>query len=172
MAEIVQILEEKQPAALFVGRKYDPEKWTVPPAMWGTAFEEGWFDTLEVLLPEDWAESFPNADAYIGLEYARGISCDEYWVGMWLPVDTPIPEGFGGLEFPECTLATAYVRGREETGEIYGCEAECLEAFARQGRMPRMEGANYWIFERYACPRFTTPDDEGRVILDMCCIVE
>ena len=172
MSKIVKVLRETQPKALFIGKKYDPEKWSAPPDVWETAFAEGWFDTLEELVTEEWKAAFPEWDAYIGLEYARGISCDEYWVGMWLPVGTAIPAGFGGLEFPECTLATAYVKGNEEDGEVYGCEAECLDAFLRQGMMPRMEGANFWIFERYACPRFTSPDAEGNVILDMCCIVD
>ena len=39
----------------------------------------------------------------------------------------------------------------------------CLEAlraagFARKG--------DDWCFERYNCPRYTTPDGEGNVILD------
>ena len=29
-----------------------------------------------------------------------------------------------------------------------------------------------WCFERYSCPRFTTPDEEGNVILDMCFYVK
>ena len=172
MAQIIKVSREKQPEAMFVGKKFDPEKWPVPPAMWGTAFEEGWFETLEKLVPEDWTERFPEGDAYIGLEYTRGLTCDEYWVGMWLPVDTPIPEGFGGLTFPECTLGCAWVQGREETGEIYGMECECMEAFAMRGMLPRMEGVCFWVFERYACPRFTEPDENGNVILDICLIAE
>lgn len=26
----------------------------------------------------------------------------------------------------------------------------------------------WWFFERYVCPRFTTPDAEGKVTLDIC----
>ncbi len=34
-----------------------------------------------------------------------------------------------------------------------------------------MDGA-FWFFERYQCPRFTTPDEKGNVILDMCYFVK
>ena len=30
------------------------------------------------------------------------------------------------------------------------------------------EAGAYWFFERYTCPRFTTPDEDGNVILDIC----
>ena len=47
--------------------------------------------------------------------------------------------------------------------------------------MPKMKpaGKGYadkdgvqWCFERYVCPRFTDPDEQGNVILDMCYYVK
>ena len=29
-----------------------------------------------------------------------------------------------------------------------------------------------WFFERCTCPRFTTPDDQGNIILDVCHFIE
>jgi hypothetical protein len=30
------------------------------------------------------------------------------------------------------------------------------------------DGDAGWCFERYACPRYTTPDKNGNIILDIC----
>lgn len=37
--------------------------------------------------------------------------------------------------------------------------------------IPDEKGA-YWFFERYCCPRFTTPDEQGNIILDICHYIE
>lgn len=39
----------------------------------------------------------------------------------------------------------------------------CLEEIKRLGLQRKEDD---WCFERYNCPRFTTPDADGNVILD------
>ena len=39
-----------------------------------------------------------------------------------------------------------------------------LERLAKEG----FEIKGEWCFERYCCPRFTTPDEKGNIILDIC----
>jgi len=48
-------------------------------------------------------------------------------------------------------------------------EEECAKELVSKGFeiIPDKKGV-YWFFERYGCPRFTTPDDKGNVILDIC----
>ena len=41
------------------------------------------------------------------------------------------------------------------------CEQEGMRIIADE------QGA-FWFFERYVCPRFTEPDSQGNVILDIC----
>lgn len=45
----------------------------------------------------------------------------------------------------------------------------CLEALKAQG-LKRKEYD--WCFKRYNCPRFTTPDENGDVILDYGIAIE
>ena len=75
----------------------------------------------------------------------------------------------------------------DEAGQVESLEfaedgpEECLEgarkkaaesehavryALAYRGAIADEQGA-WWFFERYACPRFTTPDENGAVILDI-----
>ena len=67
--------------------------------------------------------------------------------------------------------AVIWRRGDEHNGELYGLEAHnlCLEELKCKGWVRREDD---WCFERYNCPRFTTPDEEGRVILDYGISVE
>jgi hypothetical protein len=72
---------------------------------------------------------------------------------------------FESADFPGGDFAVCWLHGREATGELYGAEphAACLARIAREGGTTIEDG---WHFERYACPRFTTPDENGEVILD------
>jgi hypothetical protein len=53
--------------------------------------------------------------------------------------------------------------------DLYMHEEECAKELVSKGFeiIPDKKGV-YWFFERYGCPRFTTPDDKGNVILDIC----
>ena len=79
-----------------------------------------------------------------------------------------LQQGMSGaqvLEQQPRRYAVLWRRGDEHNGELYGLEAHnlCLEVLRRKGWV-RVE--DDWCFERYSCPRFTTPDEEGCVILD------
>ena len=56
----------------------------------------------------------------------------EYWIGMFFPVKTAAPEGFDYVDIPEGDIATCYIYGREESGELYGLEAHnaCMRKIA------------------------------------------
>lgn len=89
----------------------------------------------------------------------------EYWIGMFLPQDAPVPEGYEHMDLPEETCALFWIYGSESGGELYGMSAEalCQAELDRRGWVRKDAG---WHFERYNCPRFTTPDAQGNVILD------
>ena len=59
----------------------------------------------------------------------------------------------------------------EGSSEFYTMDAHnmCIEKL-KEKNMKRKE--DDWCFERYNCPRFTTPDNEGNVILDYGISVE
>ena len=70
-----------------------------------------------------------------------------------------------GLFAPLEQAPLFWIYGSESSGEIYGMSAEalCQAELDRRGWVRKDAG---WHFERYNCPRFTTPDAQGNVILD------
>lgn len=151
--KILEIKRETCPAARLIGRRYEGKP------NWGEWWENDWFASLEM------TPGLPfNGDAYIG---AVHIVEDrpERWIGMFFPAGTKVPEGFAYVDIEPLTYAVCYLHDKEGSGEFYSMDTHdmCLEALKEQG-FQRKE--NDWCFERYNCPRFTTPDEDGNVILD------
>lgn len=95
----------------------------------------------------------------------------EYWIGIFMPESTQVPEKFEYIDFPKSELGVCWVYGKN--GNVYCKEDKCAEKLGEEGYkiIPDEKGA-YWFFERYCCPRFTTPDDQGNIILDICHFIE
>lgn len=170
MPEVVRTYKQKVPALRFIGKQYGDDDRVDGGfgRQWEQWFSNGWFDALEKACP---MADFEDAGAYIGLMRWKENEPFQYWVGMFFPEGTPVPEGFAAVDFPAATLGVAWLYGRE--GEVYGMEDLCAESCRGQGMkiIPDQNGA-YWFFERYTCPRFTTPDEQGNIILDICHFVE
>ena len=152
-AQILEIQQEHCPAARLIGKRYEgaPD--------WGQWWQNGWFDQLETqpCLPF-------NGDAYIGaVRIANGQP--ERWIGMLFPQDASIPDGFEAVDIPPMDYAVCYLQAKEGSPDFYTPEthSQCLEVIRAKG-MTRFE--DNWCIERYQCPRFTTPDENGNVILD------
>ena len=80
--KILEVKKESFPAARFIGKKY-----TQGPN-WGEWWQNDWFSVLE---KKDWLLN--NGDAYIGaVHIVDGMP--EYWIGMFFPINTEVPEGF------------------------------------------------------------------------------
>ena len=111
-----------------------------------------------------------NGDAYIGaVHIVEGMP--EFWIGMFFSLDTDAPEGFEFVDIGPLNYAVCYLQAKEGSGDFYTMEThnQCLEALKAQG-LKRKE--DDWCFERYNCPRFTTPDENGEVILDYGIAIE
>lgn len=95
----------------------------------------------------------------------------EYWIGMFLPADSNVPDGFASLDFEAGTLGSCWLKDPED--EIYANENLAVESFNAEGfeMIPDCSGISSLI-ERYGCPRFTTPDENGDVILDICSFIK
>ena len=151
--KLLEIKKESWPAARLIGRKY-----TGAPD-WKEWWEKGWFEVLEQnqCLPM-------NGDAYIGaVHIVDGMP--ERWIGMFFPADCAVPEGFQSVDIEPLEYAVCYLSDKEGSGGFFTMETHdmCLEALRAEGFV-RTE--DHWCFERYNCPRYTTPDGEGNVILD------
>ncbi|HHT73569.1 MAG TPA: GyrI-like domain-containing protein [Firmicutes bacterium] len=163
MPEIIKVYRESLPAVRLVGKRYT-DKDRGPQGMyahlWGEWFEKGYFAALEPLpqLPDE-------MNGYLGC--MRMGEEFEYWIGMFTTAEGPVPEGFDSISIPAGDIGVCWVKGREDTGELYGHEVhtECTKQIREQGWVINEQG---WFFERYNCPRFTDPDGEGNVVLDYC----
>ena len=82
-----------------------------------------------------------------------------------LPVDTDVPSGFDFVDMEALEYVVCYLYDKEGSSDFYTMETHdrCLDELKAHG-LKRKE--DDWCFERYNCPRFTTPDEEGNVILD------
>lgn len=151
--KIIEIKKESCPAARLIGKKYGEAP------NWGEWWENNWFETLEAKERLTF-----NGDAYIGaVHIVDGMP--EYWIGMFFPADTEVPESFEYVDIEPLDYAVCYLSDKENSGEFYTMDTHnmCL-AKLKTCHFKRKE--DDWCFERYNCPRFTTPDEKGNVILD------
>jgi predicted transcriptional regulator YdeE len=160
MFEIVKVYRESLPSLRLIGKRYtDSDRVNGSfGSKWGEWFANGYFEPLEKLgsLPE-------NEGAYLGCMHC--VNEFEYWIGMFFAEGTPVPEGYSYVDIPKGDIGTCWIYGREDNGEIYGSEPHnmCMDKMKEAGWELAEDP---WFFERYNCPRFTTPDENGKVILD------
>lgn len=163
MFEIVKTYTEEIPQCRFIGRKYtDADRGEDGSFgnLWGKWFQEGLFAKLEI------NKSLPDMGAsYIG--FMRGCPDFEYWIGVFFPSGTKVPEGFEAVDLAAGSIATSWIKGHHENGEIYGTEPHnaCVKAAKDQGiTIPKLS----IYFERYNHTRFGVAGEGGKVILDYC----
>lgn len=163
--EIKKAFLETVPASKLIGKRYTDKDCVNGSFVhkWGEFFRGGWFDKLE--------KAGGKADFdYLGVMRVTDGGF-EYWIGMLANPDTVTPEGFDGTEIPETNFAVFWTYGSEANGELFGYEPhqKCMELLKEKG-WKRSE--DNWCIERYNCPRYTSPDENGNVILDYYIAVE
>lgn len=168
MPEVIKVYRQRIPAARFVGKIYgDGDRGADGGfgAQWDEWWREGWFERLRAAVGG--RREFEDADATIGLMRWKDGEPFQYWIGMFLPAGTEVPEGFRHVDFDATLLGVGWLRGTE--AELFGHEDMCAKACMDAGQRITDDGTGaYWFFERYCCPRFTVPDADGRAILDIC----
>ena len=89
---------------------------------------------------------------------------------MFTPANTPVPEGFAYIDFPAIGLGTCWLYGTEkEVHKTKACKGAVIDAGLE---LWTDENGGVWSFENCTCPRYTTPDEQGNVILDYCYFVK
>jgi predicted transcriptional regulator YdeE len=173
LVEIIQTYKQRIPALRFIGIKYGDEDRVN--GGFGTKWEE-WFETdrfheLESFLTDDFKSSYEDFNTNIGLMRWKEGEAFEYYIGMFLPTGTEVPDGYESIDFPESHLGVCWVKGT--VPEVFGNEHECANKLADEGyELVSDEMGAWWFFERYGCPRFTEADESGKVILDICHFVK
>ena len=90
---------------------------------------------------------------------------------MLFPVNTEVPEGFESVDIEAMEYAVCYLYARENSSEFYTMDTHdrCLEELKAHNWKRKEDD---WCLERYRCPGFTTPDENGNVILDYAISIE
>ena len=154
--KIVDIQKESWPECVLIGKRG---------TNWGEWWANDWFSPLEKV-----AALQENGDAYIGA--VRIVkSAPERWIGMYFPQGTPVPDGYEAVGIPAMCYAVCYLQDKEGSGDFYATATHemCLAALKEQGFTRKEDD---WCFERCNCPRFTTPDENGMVVLDYGIAIE
>lgn len=165
MAEIIKVFKENIPAMRFIGKKYSNF------GNWGEWFANGWFDEIEEAMggSEKICSLWENGGGYIGVE-RRKEGFFEYYIGMLTPENTAVPEGFAEIDFKDLSLGTCWIYGKES--EVHDTSL-CKQKLAEIGIEPWHDSdGTTWSFENCLCPRYTTPDEKGNIILDYCYFIE
>ena len=69
-------------------------------------------------------------------------------------------------------LGVCWIYGRD-LGEILGFSGQAEGKLIQAGmEIVDEECGLFWCFERYGCPRYTTPDEQGNITLDYCYFVK
>ncbi|MDO5399362.1 MAG: GyrI-like domain-containing protein [Eubacteriales bacterium] len=159
--KILETRLETYPNVKLIGKRYtdaDRDENGSFAQKWGQWFQNNWFSQLKGGIQG-------VSDDFVGLMRYTETGF-EYWIGVLMDPRDPVPEGFSSVEVPGGDVAVSFVYGKEGP-DIYGMEAYegSVAAWAEHGWVPDL---NAWYMERYNCPRFTQPDDQGNVVLDYC----
>ena len=167
--DIIKVYKQDLPSLRFIGKKYG-DKDRVDGnfgKLWGDWFQNGWFDILEKNAGKDLKAIYEDGGAYIGLMRHKDNEPFEYWIGIFMDEKTPVPDGFEYYDFPKVSLGVCWLYGKE--AEVFMQEDRCMKELEKQGHeVTNDDQGAWWFFERYGCPRFTTPDEKGNIILDIC----
>lgn len=175
--KITKVYSQEVPALRFIGKCYgDSDRVNGSfGAKWQEAFADGLFDAIEQAAGGKNAQEslFQDAGAYIGLMRAKEGEPFQYWIGLFTAADTPVPEGLSAVDFPPSRFGISWIYGNEAAGDIYCHEQEAATALTNAGmKLKSASDGACWCFERYQCPRYTTPDKTGNVTLDLGFFIE
>lgn len=166
--EIIKVYAQDLPALRLIGKKYgDADRQNGGFGhLWHQFFVDGSMQAIENAVPFPIREIYEDGDAYLGFMRMKEGEPFEYWIGLFTPAGTAVPQGFASLDLPAARLGVCWLHGT--TPEVFGKEHLCAEKLEEQGYTLAQEADGaYLFFERYGCPRFTNPDEQGNLILDI-----
>lgn len=161
-AKILKTYKVSLPAVRLIGKRYGANENFG--AKWGEWFAKDLFSPIEKL-----GVISEIGNTYLGM--MRIINGElEYWIGILFPENTEVPSGYDYADIEPIDYAVCWIHGKDNS-EICGMEAHnlCLEEIKKQGFARKEDD---WCIESYTCPRYTTPDEQGNIILDYYIAIE
>lgn len=165
MAKLIKFEVDKLPKLYLVGKelRYNMEALMKGdnriPAFWDKCFTDEVFSTLEK------QSEFIFNNAYVGvmMDWDMGDGDFSYICGMLFNEGVTAPEGFVLREIEATKVGIGWIKGKD-TADVCSnahvlTEQEIKDVGLCTGKMK-------WCMELYNCPRFTTPDENGEIILD------
>jgi AraC family transcriptional regulator len=152
---IKKVYQQELPALRFIGKKCietsEPVKVLNLLDSWQL---NRWFDAIEKQSSIDYKAFFEGGDAYINLVQKKD-GLFTYWMGMFVPDGTEVPQGYEAIDFSPMTIGVCSVYGKRD--EIVNYETEC-----------RAIDNAPWYFRRFNWHRFFGEDVYGKRLLDYC----
>lgn len=122
------------------------------------------FDAIEQQSGMDLKTLYREGDSYICLmRYNDGLL--EYWMGMFMPEGTKVPQGCEVIDFPPSAWGVCRVYGTRDA--ILNYDAECREKLAEEGMQAAGNSAQ-WFFLRFNWRWFFEEDTYGKRLLEYC----
>ena len=175
MADLIKIEYEEMDERLLIGIS-KADTGVGGHELWGVYFEGGFANKLgelEDYLCEDMTED------YIGLGYATDFKDDkslgnEYIIGGYYKLGTPVPENMIGKIISKGTVVKAQVRGKNLDDILNNSYILINDMVQKNGY--RLDYEHFYWTEVYTCERYCNPAESGaaELILDwyMPCIKE
>ena len=168
--EIINSYKQTIPKVKFIGKKYgDVDR---VDGGFGFAWKQwitnNWFEPIEKAAGgrEACQAIYEDGNACLGyMRYKEGEPF-EYWIGMFTPVDTEVPEGYESVDVEQSNCGICWYYGQEP--DIYGKEDQAMNKLRELGMTIKSDNQDaFWFFERYSPNRFDKADEKGCVVLDI-----
>jgi hypothetical protein len=160
---IKKVYQQELPALRFIGKKCIETSETANVLKLLDNWQlNDWFDDIEKQSGKDLKTFFDGGDAYINLVRKKDGSF-EHWMGMFMPVETEVPQEYEAIDFPKMTICVCRVYGKRD--EIVSYETECRNKLTEEGFA--IDNAQ-WYFRRFSWRRFFEIDVYRKRLLDYC----
>ncbi len=160
---IIKTYKQEIPALRFIGKKYTETEFSEKSVL--NSLDDWCFKKMFDAILETSHEGldFGGANSYIGLMKNADGKVSEYWIGMFMPQGTAVPQVYEMIDFPSSTLAVCGVYGKRDA--IINYDSECRKKLTEEGIQLKNEG---WFFQRFNWRDFFKEDKFGKRVLEYC----
>jgi predicted transcriptional regulator YdeE len=129
------------------------------PAFWEQCFSDGTFTQLEAQRDQ----MLDDSAVGVMLDWDKGDGEFSYICGILMKAGAIVPDGYIFRDLPASKVAVAWVKGKDTMDVASSAHVMTEQKLKEKGYTnDRMS----WSMELYNCPRFTNPDENGKIVLD------